>query len=160
MKKYLGKKIALTMIVAGLLAYLGLILIENNSTRAATGLPPSGSLILVTKITDSRLIPVSVNLLQLDAAGKVMNIMGALHDDGINGDAVAGDKIFSILYPFNKTTLYPVYLRTSWALTLVIRRTLSGILAITDPISEVNTFETEPIDVPTINTLYLYYSPF
>ncbi|MBL0038362.1 MAG: hypothetical protein IPP36_06855 [Nitrosomonadales bacterium] len=47
-------------------------------------------------ITDPSVIPASINLQKLDAGGRVVAVPGTLHDDGLDGDAVAGDKIYSI----------------------------------------------------------------
>lgn len=47
-------------------------------------------------ITDSSLVPGSVVLQKLGAGGQVLGTLGVLHDDGLVGDAVAGDKIYSL----------------------------------------------------------------
>ncbi len=82
------------------------------------------------QLTDSRLIPGSVNLQRLDANSKVLAVSGTLNDSGTNGDAVAGDKIFTIRKSFNETTTTPMYLRVSWALKGVLKRMMSNTLKI------------------------------
>lgn len=82
------------------------------------------------QVTDSRLIPGSVNLQRLDATGKVIAVLGTLNDTGTGGDAVAGDKTFTIRRTFNETTTTPVRLRISWALSGVLRRGVSNIVSV------------------------------
>ena len=55
------------------------------------------SLVTVTaSIQDPGVIPASVNLQRLNDDGKVVGIVGSLNDSGLNGDAVAGDRVFTI----------------------------------------------------------------
>src|SRR5258708_6687613 len=55
------------------------------------------------QISDSTLLPGGVNLLRPDPAGIAEStILGVMHDDGKNGDAVAGDKIFSLQVSLNE----------------------------------------------------------
>lgn len=87
--------------------------------------------VMVTiQITDSRLISGSINLQRLDTSGKVLAILGNLNDSGTNGDAVAGDKIYTVRYNFNEVTTTPVRLRVSWALKGVLKRVVSNTLTI------------------------------
>lgn len=70
-----------------------------GATSVSPASTPAGipQVVTVTSvITDSSVIPDSVNLQRLDESGRVVAVIGALHDDGLNGDAVAGDKLFSI----------------------------------------------------------------
>lgn len=70
-----------------------------GTTSVSPNATPAGVPLVVTitsSITDPSLIPESVNLQKLDASGRVIAVIGTLHDDGLNGDATAGDKIFSI----------------------------------------------------------------
>ena len=48
-------------------------------------------------ITDASLIGSSVNLQRLDAQGRA-TVVGAMTDDGQNGDAIAGDKLYTIRF--------------------------------------------------------------
>lgn len=55
------------------------------------------SVVTVTaSIQDPGVIPASVNLQRLNDDGKVVGIVGSLNDSGLNGDAVAGDGVFTI----------------------------------------------------------------
>jgi hypothetical protein len=59
------------------------------------------NLLVTSIITDPSLVAGSVNLQQLDANGQVIAVLGTLHDDGLNGDAIANDGAYSF-----QTTLY------------------------------------------------------
>lgn len=56
--------------------------------------------------------------------------MGQLHDDGMNGDAVAGDKTFTLVKSFNETTTGEIKLQVSAAFRGILRRVTSGIITI------------------------------
>lgn len=58
------------------------------------------------EILDPSLIPNSGSLQRLDENGKVTAILGNLHDDGLNGDLVAGDNRFSIQIPVTEQYNY------------------------------------------------------
>src|SRR5215470_8648221 len=47
-------------------------------------------------IADSSVVPNSVILQSVDANGRLLAILGALHDDGMKGDSVAGDHRYTI----------------------------------------------------------------
>lgn len=65
----------------------------NPSTTAA-GVPME---ILVTSaITNPDVIPETINLQKLDASGRVIAVLGSLRDDGLEGDAQAGDNVYTI----------------------------------------------------------------
>ncbi len=85
--------------------------------------------IVTIQITDTRLIAGSVNLQRLDEGGKVLVILGTLNDSGTNGDAVAGDRTYSIV-GFIEATTTPIRLQVSWALRGVLRRATSNVLAV------------------------------
>jgi hypothetical protein len=90
---------------------------------------PSNVLVTI-KITDTRLVAGSVNLQRIDAAGKA-TVIGTLNDAGTNGDAIANDKIVSILQRFQVATTTPVRLRVSWALKGVLQRSSSKDVLVT-----------------------------
>ena len=54
-----------------------------------------------------------VELLRLDAHGQVMDTLGNLHDDGLRGDARAGDNIFTIQKTFTEPEPTQVILQVS-----------------------------------------------
>jgi hypothetical protein len=70
---------------------------------------------VAVSIPGSALIPNSVNLLRLGASGSQPIVLGLLHDDGMNGDAVAGDHVFTIRLPFTEPSVGQVNLQISAA---------------------------------------------
>lgn len=90
------------------------------------------------QIADSRVIPQSVNLQRLDVTGRVLSVVGILNDIGANGDAVAGDKMFTIRQTIKETSPMLIHLRVSWALKGELKRSRSNtiILDVGQRISE------------------------
>jgi hypothetical protein len=92
-------------------------------------------------ISDPTLIAGSVNLINLGPSGTQSTILGQLHDDGKNGDALAGDNIYTIQYPFLQSSAGQLELEVSAAFRGQLKRIISpaaslnvwGIL--TDPVS-------------------------
>lgn len=80
------------------------------------------------QITDTRLIVGSVNLQRLGSAGQVSSVLGTLNDDGINGDAIAGDRVFSIRTRLTEAT--PARFQVSWALRGVLKRAVSNSVSV------------------------------
>ncbi len=72
-------------------------------------------------ITDSTLIPGSVNLLQVGANG-VTGILGQMHDDGVNGDRAAADGIFTLITSLSSPAVSQVQLQVSAAFRGVLQR--------------------------------------
>jgi RHS repeat-associated protein len=75
-------------------------------------------------ITDPTVIPGSVNLQRVNDAGAAVAVMGSLRDDGLNGDAVAGDQVYTLDAVFTETT--PVRLRVSAGFKGMVRRLFSA----------------------------------
>jgi hypothetical protein len=78
-------------------------------------------------IPDSTLISGGVNLLRLGALGQSSTILGQFHDDGLNGDAVAGDKVYSLQIIFNEPAPTTVRLQVSTAFRGLLQRVLSPV---------------------------------
>jgi hypothetical protein len=92
------------------------------------------AVIITTTITDSTLLANGVNLLQTDANGKTLGTIGVMHDDGLSGDAKAGDKVFSYQVTVSQTDVGRIYFRASAAFKSVLQRVLSNVVSITlDP---------------------------
>ena len=71
---------------------------------------------VTVQITDSTLLPGGVNLLRfLNASGTQSTILGVMHDDGLSGDAVTNDKIFTLRLVFNEPTLGQIQAQVSAA---------------------------------------------
>ena len=65
----------------------------------APGATPAGVAVISTVtavITNNSVVLGSVVLQKLGAGGQVLGTLGVLHDDGLAGDAVAGDKVYSL----------------------------------------------------------------
>jgi hypothetical protein len=77
-------------------------------------------------ITDPSVIPSTVQLQQLDTNGKVVSIAGTMHDDGANGDATAGDGIFTLSLTVYQTEPGPVTFRVAAGFKGALLRTLSA----------------------------------
>jgi hypothetical protein len=54
-------------------------------------------------ITDPKYSPGSANVQRLNADGSVQGVVGLLHDDGLDGDAVAGDGVFTLRTTLTET---------------------------------------------------------
>ena len=87
--------------------------------------------VITAQITDSTLIAGSVNLLKTDATGKTLATVGTMQDGGTNGDAVAGDKKFSLRVTINEPNVGQTYYRVSAAFKGVLQRTLSSSIIVT-----------------------------
>jgi hypothetical protein len=71
-------------------------------------------------------LPGGVNLLRLGASGTQPTILGVLHDDGLNGDSVAGDNIYTLQVNFNEPTAGQIQLQVSAAFKGLLKRALTG----------------------------------
>jgi len=101
---------------------IGTTTVTPNST-------PAGVQLVVTvtsSITSPTVVPGSVSLERIDSSGSQVGSLGTLHDDGLNGDAVAGDKMFSILATILENTPGIVRLRVSAAFQGSLQRATSA----------------------------------
>ena len=91
-----------------------------------------GTPVLVTAtIGDPAVIASSVQLQRYDSQGRVVAVLGALNDAGRDGDAAAGDSIFSIRLIVYELAPGPISLRVSAAFQGRILRVLSAPFAVT-----------------------------
>ncbi|MFZ4698474.1 MAG: Ig-like domain-containing protein [Candidatus Methylumidiphilus sp.] len=67
-----------------------------------------------------------VYLQRLTALNVVLDNLGVMRDDGVNGDAKAGDGIYSLRFTLKETDPGELRMRVSVAFKGVVRRTLSG----------------------------------
>jgi len=70
-------------------------------TGLATKLTVSSK--ITTKSTGPKQAPTDVKLLRVNSGNVVTNDLGTMHDDGSNGDAVAGDQIFTLKLTLTET---------------------------------------------------------
>jgi hypothetical protein len=59
----------------------------------------SSEITVTVPVANNSIIATSVNLIKLGPNGST-TIIGLLHDDGLNGDLVAGDGIYSIVFRY------------------------------------------------------------
>src|SRR5271165_6234635 len=99
-----------------------------NPTAATVGVPTTVTITSV--ITDPSLIAGSVNLQSLNSSNQVVAVIGLLHDDGLNGDAVAGDHIYTIQTTVYETAPGPQSVRVSAAFQGSLARSYSAPVAV------------------------------
>lgn len=85
-------------------------------------------LIVTSQISDPTVIAVGVNLLRVGPTASV--ILGAMHDDGANGDAVAADGVFTLRIRVNEPAPGAVRLQVSAPFRGMLRRVLSEITGV------------------------------
>ncbi len=100
------------------------------------------SITVTAEITDPLLIPTSVNLLQINASGTQPTILGQLHDDGKNGDAVAGDHLYAIVLTLTEP-IGQSQLQVSAAFRGLLKRVVSSPVPITS-LATPATFTVDP----------------
>jgi len=117
-------------LVVGLLSFhlhgaptLGLV--NVTPITAVIGTPTQVT--VTASITDPALIPGGANLLQLNPDGST-TILGVLHDDGRNGDAVAGDFVLTLVVTLNAPSASQIQLEVSAAFKGVLQRIKSPIV--------------------------------
>jgi len=94
-------------------------------TTPMTALIGTPTLFTVTaSVTDPSLIAGGVNLIQLNPNGTT-TILGTMHDDGLNGDAFAGDLVFTLVVTLNVPTASQIQLQVSAAFKGVLQRVKS-----------------------------------
>ncbi len=89
-------------------------------------------------IVDPGYIVGSANLQRLRADGSVQAIVGVLRDDGLSGDAVAGDKVYTVRISVLEEVPGTVRFQVSAGFRGELRRTISNILTLTVNVSNVN----------------------
>jgi RHS repeat-associated protein len=77
------------------------------------------------------LVLTSPNVIQVDATGKGLAILGTMHDDGLGGDAVAGDRTFTLQFSLAPSQPGTIYLRVSAAFKGVLQRVQSPSMTVT-----------------------------
>jgi hypothetical protein len=80
---------------------------------------------------DPALLPRGVNLVRLTTAGKAVSVVGVMHDDGLNGDAVAGDGVFTLQFTSSETATGQFQLQCTVAFQGVLQRAKSPAVTIT-----------------------------
>ncbi len=96
--------------------------ISPSSITSGAGTPVT----ITTQISDPAVIRNSVNLLYVSSSG-TSQIIGSLNDNGVNGDAVAGDNIFTTVTSFAQYPVGTLNLRISAAFRGSLLRTQTGV---------------------------------
>ena len=114
----------------------GLATAAPTALNAVRSLPPSITpnaqytlTLFLTIPSDLTLIPGSVNLIRIFPNNSSV-VAGQLHDDGQNGDAIAGDGIYTLQMSVNESAVGQIQLRASAAFLGQLRRVLSPIATI------------------------------
>lgn len=89
------------------------------------------TLVTVTAaIADTSLLANGANVQRLNAAGAATAVLGLLHDDGLNGDAVSGDRIFSARFTLTEANPGRIAFRASAAFPGIVQRVGSSSVAL------------------------------
>jgi Glucodextranase, domain B len=81
-------------------------------------------------ITDVSLSANGANVQRLNSAGSPTAVLGLLHDDGLNGDATAGDRIFTLVFTLNEPSPTRVFFRATASFQGVVQRVSSSTVAV------------------------------
>jgi hypothetical protein len=129
---------------------VGPVSVTPNTIPVGVGTP----VLITAVITDPAVLPGGVQVQRYDSQGRVVGVIGLLTDDATNGDAVAGDKTFSLRLPAYELTPGPITLRVSAAFQGRLTRILSApfVLNVTGQSSTIS------ITTPA-NLSYLNISP-
>ena len=98
---------------------------QPTTNPGAVTVNVSTPMTVTSLITVPNVIAGSVNVLRIDTSG-VVSIIGQLHDDGLNGDLIAGDNIYSGMITLNEPLTGQVSLKISVATKGSLRRTISN----------------------------------
>jgi hypothetical protein len=96
--------------------------VQLTPTSIAAGIPTTVR--ITAAIDDPDLIPSTVNLQRLNDAGAPVAVLGALRDDGLSGDAVGGDHLYTLDVQFTESA--PVRLRVSAGFKRLVKRLFSA----------------------------------
>jgi len=104
--------------------------VGTPSATPATIVVNTPTVVTVTVAITPTPISNGVNLLRLGATGTQPTILGVMYDDGKNGDAVAGDGVYTLQVPFNEPTAGQIQVQVSAAFQGRLQRVLSGVLSL------------------------------
>ena len=105
-------------------APFGAVQISPNTTPVGV----AANTTVTATITDLTVIGSTVNLQKLDPQGRA-TVVGSLHDDGLDGDATAGDKVYSIRITIFEETPATLSYRVSAGIQGKITRVFSNLLS-------------------------------
>ncbi|MDQ1833273.1 hypothetical protein [Massilia scottii] len=82
-------------------------------------------------ITDRNYIPGSANVQRINGAGGIVSVLGALRDDGMQGDALAGDRLFTLRTTLQEAVEGSIRFQVSAAFKGALKRSSAGPLFLT-----------------------------
>ena len=85
---------------------------------------------IVVTISDPSVISDSVSLVRLPMGGEQPSVLGKFHDDGKNGDATAGDRVYTIQVTFNEPKRGQIPLQVSAAFRGSLKRVMSSVTTV------------------------------
>ncbi len=104
----------------------------SSQTSIVVGVPVQ--LKVTSQITlapaDPPVVANGVNLLRVDGSGQTITILGVMHDDGLNGDAMAGDGIYTLQFTASESAVGQMRLQVSAALRGVLLRAKSPVTTV------------------------------
>ena len=99
-------------------------------TPGTVAVSTTTTLTVTIQVTNSSLIANGVNLIQVNASGTQSIILGVMHDDGKNGDATAGDGVYTLLVPVHPPTTGQLQFQVSAAFRGALNRVLSNVMVV------------------------------
>src|SRR5687767_13105540 len=141
---------------------LGVCLLASHAVWAQTvspvGVSPAtvtvgvGTPVTVTAtISDPSVLAPSVVLQRVDGAGRVLATLGPVVDDGSQGDATAGDRVFTARVAIYEQTATVVRLRVSAAFQGKLKRVLSTPMQVTVSGTSTTVGISEPVNLAFVN---------
>jgi hypothetical protein len=104
--------------------------IHVATTAITAGVPTT--ILIESRIDNPALISSGLNLLRIEPPGTQPVILGHLHDDGLNGDALAGDSVYTLAVSFAEpSSTSAITLQVSAAFKGRLQRVLSSQATIT-----------------------------
>lgn len=100
-----------------------------NATPMTAVIGTPTPITVTASISDPSVIANGVNLLQINPNGTT-TILGVMHDDGLNGDANAGDGLFTLLVTLNASSPSQVQLQVSAAFKGALARIKSSVMPV------------------------------
>lgn len=90
----------------------------------------STAITVTVQIGGGAVLPNGANLLQVSASSTSATVLGVFHDDGQNGDAIAGDGFYTVVVSFNPTQPGNLLLQASVAFQGILLRVKSAVLSL------------------------------
>ncbi|TFW26271.1 hypothetical protein E4L96_04520 [Massilia arenosa] len=106
---------------------LGSTSLSPDSARAGRATTVTATVV----ITDPNYTAGSANVQRLKADGSIAAVVGNLHDDGLNGDAMANDHLYTLTWTVNEANADTLRYQVSAAFKKELKRTFSAPMSLT-----------------------------